>query len=474
MTRCVNMGRWATKSNSQENVNVKTLTILLLGIVALSSSFAFAVGNEGSGGGAACVDQKGNPITLYYCGAYNSPIPIIPTQPAPPLSTDAPSENPPELAVLEKTIAQFPYLEKRTRAALLEAIKPSFIRKYFTASAPPNLTAPLVARIKGEFQRATGIDPIHLELYAITDTNAHISNYGPAVTITYLLPLYTVLPTTEQKVVALFHESLWALAPNATYETIVDSETAFEAVLAKPNDTARLLDFVSKIDALVDSLDGNSENAYAGRTYAGLNALLLKSDMESGALSGFLTPNGEFTNLQLFGQANIKCFKDVSGFPARAGDPEGMDFSAGSSEICAAMYMDYLDGLRRTYPKSQFLARVGDEAKTILHNDGDSGTAFFSLLCTLAGGCAENDPSITNDWCDDYIFGNDGDAKITLPGLIRLMNKVDLNLGTCSYSDAFPRETPVYIQVNTDSASALKGSLFTVGSTPAPKPRPKK
>jgi hypothetical protein len=352
---------------------------LSLGMSA--SSYASKIGVMGAGstgGGASCTDANGKPTTLYYCGAYQEPTATPPVIPAP-LSIDGPSEKPADLDDLRNYILRIPYLTNR---GILDVMQPSFTRKYFSTVAPPDLTAPIVARIKAEFQSATGINASHLTLYAVTDTQAHMDNYADPIQVTYLLPAYFALPTKEQRMVALFHENLWVLEPKADYPTIIGQELAFEAVMTEPNNTARLLDFVKKMEGDKGSTPGTM-------------TLNLREDIESGALKGFIDSNGNFTNLQLFGKDTIDCINHV----------EAAAYDISSLKMCAATYLDYLDSLRRTYPKSNFLALVGDEAKKLFAEETSfqvnpssytpdllyPSAAFFNLVSFANG---DNDAAV--------------------------------------------------------------------------------
>src|ERR1017187_7472196 len=170
---------------------MKTFNLkFVLGILALFVSAQAFCGSEGKGGGAGCTNPDGSLNTLYYCGAYKEPSsgvitgPVTYPQPPPPSINDGPSQIPPELQALQDYISNFPYLSLKTKTILLDAMKPSFIRRYFQTVMPPELTAPIVVRIKAEFQRATGLDINNLQLYGVTDVNASISNYRDKVPVT--------------------------------------------------------------------------------------------------------------------------------------------------------------------------------------------------------------------------------------------------------------------------------------------------
>ena len=368
-------------------LSVRALRGLIVTIsVTLMAPFAHAVlGGTDSGGGAGCIGPDGKMATLYYCGAYLGTRPTQVVPPPKPLSIDGPSQTPSEVKELLQYVSKQTYLSPETRETLIRAIQPSFKRKYFSTLSPPELTAPLVARIKEEFHRATGLDSQNLSLYAVTDTQAHVSNYDGKAQVTYLLPAFFALPTLEQKMVALFHESLWVFQPDADYSTIVAQEIAFEAVIARPGRPAREFDFLKKIQG--------------EKVTTGLVSLAIQSDLQTGALDGFVSKQGELSSLKLIGLSNIKCFNktiNMATAKAKSDDttvgPELKDLS----DQCVTDYENYLDGLRRSFPRSIFLAVVGSsESKELLDrvristgSDIYPNTILRSLnyfICYIAG-----------------------------------------------------------------------------------------
>jgi hypothetical protein len=432
-------------------VSLFTALALSLGMSSLSHADKIGVMGAGStGGGASCTDANGKPTTLYYCGAYQEPTTTPSTLPAP-LSIDGPSEQPADLDDLIKSFTDFPYhyLTSETAVKIENAMKPSFTRKYFSTIAPPDVTAPIVKRIKAEFQNATGIDASHLTLYAVTDTQAHMDNYPDPIQVTYLLPAYFALPTKEQRMVALFHENLWVLEPKADYPTIIGQELAFEAAMSQPNDPARLLDFVQK-------MEGTTVVSPAAMTLA------LREDIASGALQGFLNSNGDFSNLQLFDKDSINCINQLS------------SYDTSSLKMCAATYLDYLDNLRRTYPKSNYLSLIGDEAKKLfaaetsvqadISSDSSDTTypsaALFNLLAFANG----NKNALT------FQGGRYGGMDPYAPGTIHLfwsLAEKDGNGETVVQAKALgPKMTTdlVMIHVDTSDNSAANGPLSTAAA----------
>jgi hypothetical protein len=450
--------------------NVSSLSYLIASLaLSLSMSapsyagYASKIGVMGAGstgGGAACSDANGQPTTLYYCGAYQEPS-ATPTALPSPLSIDGPSEKPADLDDLENYISGIPYLTDETRFAITNAMQPSFTRKYFSTVAPPDLTAPIVARIKAEFQSATGIDPSHLTLYAVTDTNAHMDNYADPIQVTYLLPAYFSLPTKEQRMVALFHESLWVLEPKADYPMIVGQELAFEAAMTQPNDPARLLDFVKK-------MQGDNVSTPGSMTLA------LREDVQSGALQGFLNSNGDFSNFQLFGKDTIDCFNQI-----RTND-------VGSLKVCATTYLDYLDNLRRTYPKSNFLSLVGDEAKKLFADETSyqvqylwpvmstlyPSAALYNLVSFANGGRADLvkisalEPMLVDDYPRDWDAYEPGISHL----FWSLAEKNSNGEAAVQEGNVGPNLTTdlVMIHVDTSDQSAKDGPLSNTTSIPFP------
>ncbi len=333
-----------------------------LALASLSLSNAFA-GPRDSAGGAGCVNSKGQVNTLYYCGAYHGPIVNAPAAPAPALSTDNPSEQIPEVTALEQYITSLPYLDEMDKGTILNAVVPSFTRKYFSTSNPPGVTAPIVSRIKAEFQAASGLGSKNLVLYGVTDVNAKMDNYDDRIEVTYLLPAFFALPTPEERMVALFHENLWVMFPNTDYSTIIGIEMAFESMVAQPDNAQRAVDFVTRF---ASQNSNASETFFNGGTifpdgtrfeitnrsmvwfgqYSGYLTLLVKNDLQTGALEGFVNSQGQISVAQLFGPPSIaNCILGI----------DSMDSCGGVYEL-SINYKNYVDGICRKYPKSLYLA----------------------------------------------------------------------------------------------------------------------
>ena len=277
-------------------------------------------------------------LCLASCATLQPPLP-----PAPPLAIDAPSITPDGLTELIQYIQNYPHLAAYQKKILIDAIQPSFYRKYFYVDQAPDLTNQITLRIKEQFQRATGLKPEQLILYGVTDTNAQLSHSDQKAQITYLLPAFRRLKTMEEKMTALIHENEWVLNPGATYLDVVTTEMAFEAALQKPNDTVRQIAFTKNFLSLNPGHDVNSSQSFYGiywTLYQTITPqymkLLLKRDLETGALKGFLNDQNQFTNIQLFGSENINC--------------------SSTYDICKTQLLNYLDGLLRTYPQSLLLS----------------------------------------------------------------------------------------------------------------------
>jgi len=443
---------------SFRTIKVAPMGIVLTILLTMSTSLAWAAGQGGtdSGGGAGCVDANGKIKTLYYCGAYNGPAPLPVGPPPKPLSVDGPSETPKELPALVAFLSKVQYLSKGTRNSLILAIQPSFKRKYFTVSAAPALTAPIVARIKEEFYRATGISPENLSLYAVTDTNAKISNFPDAAQITYLLPSFSALSTPEQRMVALFHESLWVWQPDSDYETIVGREMAFEALVQEPNNTARLFDFVRKMEG--DKLS------------TGYVSLAVRADLESGALNGFAGKQGTFSSLSFLGANTAHCFNQAvrsshAGYNIFDGKTVGTSLK-NLTDQCLTAFENQLDALRRKYPKSVFLSIAGsDDAKQKLEEArlevgqdfsfdiGSIPASFNNYLCYIAG---------TNKDCGTPDLQSYYGAEGTFLSLFALEKPFagDPTYGLCPVDSLeLFNESAVTLQLESDPARAANGAL---------------
>lgn len=364
---CPGGRRLRAKMENRKMKKIHLFTTAIAGVLTALSPLSFAaMGNEGSGGGAGCPQSDGSVITLLECGAYQEPQSQVPTPPSPPTAIDGPSETPDGLNDLVNYINAFPYLEAKDKQTLLGAIQPSFYRKYFSVDSAPDLTQPIVDRIKGEFQRATGLQPSQLILYGVTDTQAKLTNSDHQAQITYLLPAFRNLKTKEEKMTALVHENYWVLHPSATYLDVVTAEMAFEAAMQKPDDIARVIQYVK-------SVIGNT-------TSPRIMQLVLKQDLASGALNGFANSQGQFTNMDLFGRDNIQCeWNAINLYRSESeshdeqtyfrADP---DFQQ-AEDICKTKLLDYRDALLRKYPQSAFLASMKD-AKDMA-----------GMFCALAG-----------------------------------------------------------------------------------------
>jgi hypothetical protein len=332
----------------------------LIVAIALSSTAAhlsFAGAGSG-GGGAGCPQSDGSVITLLECGARQDPDPNPTFDPPPgPSAIDAPSQTPDGLAELQNYIKNYPYLDDAQKKVMLDAFQPTFYRKYFFVDNAPDLTYSIVERIKGEFQRATGLDRSQLILYGVTDTSAHISNSDQPVQITYLLPAFRQLKTMEEKMTALYHENYWVVHPSATYLEVVNAEMAFEAAMQKPGDAQKQIDYIR----------GFTQWSPA------LQKLFLQKDFETGALKGFANDKNEITNIELFGSDVISCFNGLDGTGSY-----GSNWNA-----CQTEFLDHRDSLLRSFPNSLFLASIRSIGQSM---DTRAPNLFIQMMNALYGG----------------------------------------------------------------------------------------
>lgn len=310
--------------------------------IGLFPLLAFASGGSVGNGGAGCIATDGHVITFYDCGIYHAPTNGDIPPPDAALPIDAPSETPQGLTELTQFVQNMPYLEKDSKNTILAAITPTIYRKYFSV-VPADLTQPVQTRILFQFKNVTGKDPSQLELFGVTDTRASLSYINRPGQITYLLPGFSKIATLHGKMAALFHEAWWVMHPDSNEEAAVAAEMSLQAVLDAPNDPSKLLNFVKLFE--VNRYPGNPETYFSRN----VSKLILRTDIESGALKGFVDSSNRITSWQLFGKDVIDCYNGIHS----ASDPYSAD------DECKLRYVAHLNALRTQYPRSLFLATIG-------------------------------------------------------------------------------------------------------------------
>ncbi len=285
---------------------------LLIAIFMMASAPAFAVtGSEGGNGGAGVV-KNGVYMTFYTAGLYVEPE----------ISTVGSFEQIPVIGDLFDYIAGLELIDAKVRTDFLNAILPTPSRQYHIAS-PKELTPEIYNRLMQEYQRVTGVDPTHLQLFALTDI--------PQKT-TYLLPGFNRLSHNDQMAI-LFHEAYWIVRPSSTYNDAINAEMAFQAVLTQPNDYAAAYDFVTRIGA------SHLKGVYA----------LAKWDLAQGNLTGFVNERGDFPLAQFYGQEFLNCMMPL----LKVND-------SGAISSCDVYFRKNINSLRVRYPRSMILKKVSE------------------------------------------------------------------------------------------------------------------
>lgn len=250
---------------------MKTFLNLFVVLWALTSLAAdpgeLVAKGPGDGAGGAGVTKNGLYMTFYSAGLYVQPLAF--------------SEN--QIPGLDEVIASVTRLQLGpiTKGKILEALIPSQNRRYYVAT-PQGLTSEVRQKLTAEFVKVTGQDSANITLFGLTDKEK---------LTTYLLPEFFSLETLAEKQAALMHEALWISHPNFTYNDIVQTEMAFQAILENPMNFNAVVDFISRV-----STDGND-----------LTIAALYQDIKTGTLTGLLDKDGKVSMGKLFGEEFFNC-----------------------------------------------------------------------------------------------------------------------------------------------------------------------
>lgn len=250
---------------------MKVTQLKLASLCLLASALAlnaFAGGPQGQGGGG--VVKNGRYMTFYTAGLYTEP------------TAANGSDQVPGIDALLGFVQSFKYWTAAQKSALLQWVVPSAAHQYFKVLAD-KFDKTTQDRLVAEFSRVTGEPTDAIDLYAVTDTNAHI---------TYLLPDFYKLSATDQ-VAILFHENFWLMNPRTDYQTVISAEMAFEATFTEPTNLARTADLLG----------------YYGDANYGLK-VSIDSDIASGAIKGLIASDGTIPLLNLFGKDFLTCQGD--------------------------------------------------------------------------------------------------------------------------------------------------------------------
>ena len=290
---------------------------ILLTAAAMASAVSFASdGSEGKGGGG--VLKNGVYMTFYSAGLYVEP-------------SNSSSEEMSQIPAINKLfdyIENLAYLSQNSKNALLNEIMPTGLRKYYIANAEM-LTPTVRKNLIAEFARVTNVDTDQLQLFALTDTSSRT---------TFLLPEFFKLSGNDQMAI-LFHENYWLLNPDTTYNQVVSAEMAFEAALQSPNDPARQYSFITYVER-----DGESLPA------------LMRWDVASGSLKGFLNDKNQFSLLQIYGKAWFDCEASDGG----TFDSSTFRDAYWQTTTCYPLARNQINILLASYPSSMFLKHLAN------------------------------------------------------------------------------------------------------------------
>ncbi len=201
-------------------------TILTIALIFVSSyAVAQQSGGSGSHGGVG-PKVNGRVMTFHSANFFVAPQPL-------------PASEIPGMIQFQKALSDCAFLDSNTLKTILSALNPAKTRLYYRV-LPEMFNEEVYKKLIQEYVRLTQLPEDQLNLFAVTD---------PDKKITYLLPSFYSLATTEEQQAILFHESSWIIKPKATYRSVVEGEIYMQAYLENPENTDR-------ITALADYLDG--------------------------------------------------------------------------------------------------------------------------------------------------------------------------------------------------------------------------
>ena len=303
---------------------MKTLITLLM--LALSAA-AFADsegGQDGNGGGGVIVG--GRYMTFYSAGFYTEPKPI------------AEEMKIPGLNKVLSFLQEFPHLTKASKAELMTALVPSSSRQYFKVQKD-KFTNTVRKRLLAEYARVTEQPVESLVIFAVTDSYSKT---------TYLLPEFYSLKEQDQEAI-LVHEAYWIVHPKSLYNTVIDAEKSFQAVLDEPEDSARVYDMVKHF--------GTDSDVFS---------FVVRDDQRSGALDGLLQ---EDPVPGIVGAPPLR--SECRGYEADRAVPVinvkdllGEDYlkCGGQLNGCSQYLIPQLYSLKQRFPKSLFIRFLFDKA----------------------------------------------------------------------------------------------------------------
>lgn len=320
---------------------------VLLALLSPPSSFADRIGN---GGGGIFNEETGEYKTFHNAGLYVEPAYL----------TD---EQLPEVVKLRaelKALGLSPAIFNRIQQWLI----PSHQRTFFKVAAS-KFSREEYEKIKDEYRKVFRDDRINIAIYAITDT---------AEKSTFLLPeFYKLKP--EERLLITFHETMWMMAPEASYKDIVRVDDYMSRYLRERSAGAKF-QLVAALDRLLSGSDSRGglwdDGASNSFTPMSLLGFGYGEDLKTGALKGLVGASGQISLGQLIGAEGIRCYLEHS-------DPssDAMDSATG---LCTPALKNHWLELSARFPKSQFLkALLGGNPIVAIFNMVGSGNLIRGL-----------------------------------------------------------------------------------------------
>ncbi len=255
----------------------------------MSSPAIFKGGQEGNGGGG--IQRNGQVMTFYTAKVYTESLAY---------------SNEQIINELLEDISLIKSMPQSLTGKLLAAMKPSNRRTYVNLT---NLDPSTKSRLMAEYQRITGFKAKKLTLFALTDSTTKT---------TFILPEFYQLSRNEQKAI-LFHEGIWILKPDSSYNQIISVEMTFQRYLENPNNMKNIYQLIENLGSRGDLLKFS-----------------LASDLESKELDfALINDETQISVLEIFGEKFITCkFK------------------------CTNYAVDHLRNLKRQHPDSLFIKNM--------------------------------------------------------------------------------------------------------------------
>lgn len=308
------------------NLILSLVTLLASGFFTHTSSFA-AGGNDGSGG--AGVFKDGKYQTFYSAGIYVEPIYLT-------------EHDLPEMVQLRNEILAMdlnPVLQGR----IVEILVPSFNRKFLKVDAI-KFSRAVYENIKEEYRKIFRDERLNIAIYAVTQ---------PENKTTFILPEFERLNYIE-KMVMMFHETMWVLYPKASYYDIARMDVYLQNYLEKKDAQSRF-QFIDAFDGFLEAMRnlrvGYSERPYISQVYQySLLGSTLRYDLRHGSLSGLVDNRGQVSIENFFGTDFLSCVSNVN--------PNYYEFSKSITEKCSPLFRNHVLALQQKYPNSYFLKAV--------------------------------------------------------------------------------------------------------------------